>query len=273
MIILKLADHSRVRLPIDINWIHRQYIRSSFPDSCFKVLPDGTRRMSCVSLCLHSLQSLSQDLLHDADQDLPRLIVPMFRLISSWILGELRKFEKKAPQTFQFHTTSSPEKPQRLVNEFGQRIKVLRDSNESVKAFFGTSPSADCQAMVKEFQFLLDRHETVGQSLREQLSYTASIASLKESRLGIEQNHSAKRLTQLAFVFIPLSFVTSVFGMNITPLSGDGAKRWTVLVGAAICYTLVAVPLLLLSRRWKEWRAERVAQKSWVMDHEELADL
>jgi hypothetical protein len=63
---------------------------------------------------------------------------------------------------------------------------------------------------------VFDRHNDVSQPLREQLNYNASIASLKESRLGIQQNQSVKRLTQLAFVFILLSFITSVFGMNIT---------------------------------------------------------
>jgi Mg2+ and Co2+ transporter CorA len=200
---------------------------------------------------------LSSDIIGGAQQDPSQLLVPIIRLVSSLLLAYLRNFEKEAPKTFKFGTTSDPEEPLKQMDVFNKTLKTLRDSNESVKSLFSGSPTPESVAIVREFQFVLDRHESVGQSLREQLNYTASIASLKESRLGIQQNQSVKRLTQLAFVFIPLNFVTSVFGMNITPLSGDGAKWWTVLVGAVICYALLAMPLFLLNRQFKEWRVKR----------------
>jgi len=39
-------------------------------------------------------------------------------------------------------------------------------------------------------------------------------ASLEESRRAIEQAEKVKRLTLLAFFFVPLSFTASIFGMN-----------------------------------------------------------
>jgi hypothetical protein len=70
-------------------------------------------------------------------------------------------------------------------------------------------------------------------------SLTASQLSIIESRRGIEvseramevtsraerQSHAINRLTQLAFLFLPLTFVTGVFGMNIKPFN-DGAPMW-----------------------------------------------
>lgn len=65
--------------------------------------------------------------------------------------------------------------------------------------------------------------------------------SLEESRMGTKQNQSVKRLTQLAFIFIPLSFITSLFGMNIDVLTGAGTKWWTVVIGAVIVYVIVGI--------------------------------
>jgi Mg2+ and Co2+ transporter CorA len=86
---------------------------------------------------------------------------------------------------------------------------------------------------------------------RSQISYDASMALLKESKLGIElsksslrQNQSVKRLTQLAFISMPLSCLTSIFRMNIDVLTGDRAKWWAVLVGAEMTYFDVFVGLL-----------------------------
>lgn len=104
---------------------------------------------------------------------------------------------------------------------------------------------------------------------RAQIGYEASVASLEESKLGIElskagltQNQSVKRLTQLAFIFIPLSFLTSVFGMNIDVLAGDGARWWTVIIGGVIVYILVGLSYLgvLEIEKSQVWRISRKEQ-------------
>lgn len=85
-------------------------------------------------------------------------------------------------------------------------------------------------------------------------SLAASDLSIIESRRGIEvsvqamkvtvkaerQAHAVSRLTQLAFIFLPLTFVTGVFGMNIQAFN-DGAPIWKFWV-ALVC---IAVPAFL----------------------------
>lgn len=80
-------------------------------------------------------------------------------------------------------------------------------------------------------------------------TYRAAMASLDESRMGIEhakrgieQNARVKRLTQLALVFIPLSFSTSLFGMNLEMLGTGTAKAW--MVGLAIVSAYVTTSVL-----------------------------
>jgi hypothetical protein len=72
-----------------------------------------------------------------------------------------------------------------------------------------------------------------------------------------------KRLTQLAFVFIPLSFVTSIFGVNINSLAGDGARWWTLVIAAIVVYAFVAILLVLIKRKVVLcWAMIRIC--SWV---------
>ena len=140
--------------------------------------------------------------------------------------------------------------------------RVLRDMRETITTVFGgllfSDPKESCDPSIqRDFNYLVDEYEIYYNTLREKFNYEASSkslkaseASLEESRRGIQQNHSVKRLTQLAFVFIPLSFITSTFGMNVDVLTGDKAKWWTVLIGAVIVYFIVGVPFLLI--RWRD---------------------
>lgn len=81
--------------------------------------------------------------------------------------------------------------------------------------------------------------------MRERIQVYVAAMSLLESRRGIQQTSSVVRLTQLAFIFIPLTFTTGVFGMNVEILK-NGAPMWqfwvtaaTISVGALICIALI----------------------------------
>jgi hypothetical protein len=162
--------------------------------------------------------------------------------------------------------TSSDEKasPEDL---FQNNLRAVQDLSETAKMFFGGTSSSSISAppIIGDIKFLRQRYEIVDQYWRSQLNYKASIASLKESRLGIQQNQSVKRLTQLAFIFIPLSFITSVFGMNSNLLSGNGVQWWTVLIGAVIVYVIVVIGVIRLnvSRIRKWWSNLKDQAREW----------
>jgi hypothetical protein len=61
---------------------------------------------------------------------------------------------------------------------------------------------------------ILKQYQVLYHSMRDQPNCEMSWAALKESRIGIEQKQSLKRVIQNIFVFIPVSFVISAFGMN-----------------------------------------------------------
>ncbi len=173
-----------------------------------------------------------------------------FELLTPLIQRFLTKYHVRN-QMYQEHL--SDDKREMLEEHLTEALYILRATSETLKTLFGGPEGVSYHPILRDCEFVTRRYESVQRRLREDLAYEASIASLKESRLGIQQNQSVKKLTQLAFLFIPLSFITSVFGMNIDLLVGSGPKWWTVLIGGAIVYTLLAIPLLILRNRVGSW--------------------
>jgi hypothetical protein len=72
---------------------------------------------------------------------------------------------------------------------------------------------------------------------------------LEESRRAIEQAEKLKRLTILAFFFIPLSFLASIFGMNFKQFGQGQQSLWI--------YFVLALPVLWLSAMILFWEKIR----------------
>lgn len=108
--------------------------------------------------------------------------------------------------------------------------------------------------MIVDYQRVLENAEQqINVVLAQKMTYRAAMASLDESRLSIEhskrsieQNDRVKKLTQLAFIFIPLSFSTSAFGMNLEVLGTGKANVWMVVVAIVLVYFSTGLLWMLL---------------------------
>lgn len=76
------------------------------------------------------------------------------------------------------------------------------------------------------------------------VSVQDSRLSIKQSRLSIDQAQRGSQLTFLAFIYVPLSFVTGIFGMNIQQINGSGLNIWVCFV-ALVPVIFVTVLLFL----------------------------
>lgn len=76
---------------------------------------------------------------------------------------------------------------------------------------------------------------------------------VQESRQAMEQADTVAKLTILAFVFIPISTVAGIFGMNVVEITG-GTRIWVfgVTAGAVVAGTLL---LAFSGTAWSWWRA------------------
>jgi Mg2+ and Co2+ transporter CorA len=68
----------------------------------------------------------------------------------------------------------------------------------------------------------------ISSSLQRRLT----LLQLEEARKSIAQGAMVRKLTILAFVFVPVSATASAFGMNIAPLLSDPPPVWAFIVAA-----------------------------------------
>ena len=130
-------------------------------------------------------------------------------------------------------------KQARRVDELKLNLYNLRDRTSKIN-----SPSLI--RLFEDFDRVVEIMGLQVSRFAQKMSFRASVTSIKESRLGIEHNERVKRLTQLAFVFIPLSFVTSLFGMNIAALGTGSAKIWMFLLAMVLTYVSVGILWIIL---------------------------
>jgi hypothetical protein len=76
--------------------------------------------------------------------------------------------------------------------------------------------------------------------------------SIEEARRSVDQAELVSRFTRLAFVFIPLSFVASVFGMNVSEIQGNFPSIWTFFLVATII-SMASLILAMTSTQRTSW--------------------
>jgi hypothetical protein len=79
-------------------------------------------------------------------------------------------------------------------------------------AALGPEVTQDKDELLKEIDHIIDRLQTTSTSLTSNMG-------LLDSRRSIDEAHAVARLTELAFIFIPMSFAASVFGMQVKPFA------------------------------------------------------
>jgi hypothetical protein len=121
----------------------------------------------------------------------------------------------------------------------------------------GTSSSENTfttKALQEDLEQLHDRCIELSGMCTRGINLAMNNAAIEESRKAIEQSERLKKLTLLATFFIPLTFSTSLFGMNIDLLGQSGVRFWWFFV---LCvpitlsaYVIYLWDLQLLKRVW-----------------------
>ncbi|KAH6900206.1 cora-like Mg2+ transporter protein-domain-containing protein [Thelonectria olida] len=93
--------------------------------------------------------------------------------------------------------------------------------------------------VVRELGDVLKRNERTRKEIENLRDQLFSGSSIKESRRAIEQGDNIRILTMISMIFLPLTFVTSVFGMTKFTIPADD---WRF----AVTMVLVCVPFMLL---------------------------
>ncbi|KAI4283839.1 MAG: hypothetical protein L6R38_001886 [Xanthoria sp. 2 TBL-2021] len=107
--------------------------------------------------------------------------------------------------------------------------------------------SQQWQRSQSSLQWVLDDVEDALRSNEGDLQMDLTSLQIEEARKAIQQGAVVKRLTALAFVFIPISTVCSAFGMNVREFGHDLPSVWVFAVVALAVATLTVFCSLELS--------------------------
>ncbi|KAF2127781.1 hypothetical protein P153DRAFT_387515 [Dothidotthia symphoricarpi CBS 119687] len=142
-------------------------------------------------------------------------------------LPDLDKFnaDLRELQGWQRRSTISQEKI-KLV------IRNLRSQNS-----LGSRSCAAMDHVIKDFEVINSNIETAGARLENMLPVVTSLVSIIDARQNFAETLNISRLTVLALIFVPLSYVSSLFSMN--PDNMPGSPHFWV-------YFAVAVPVTTL---------------------------
>ncbi|KAI8948520.1 hypothetical protein F4801DRAFT_556456 [Xylaria longipes] len=119
--------------------------------------------------------------------------------------------------------------------------------------------------------------ETHRVALRELVERSQSIiqlefnlASILEARKSTSTNRSLKRLTWVTFVFLPLLFVASLFGMNVDILSNDPSWWWYFPVAGG--FTLLTFGVWIFFKRFRTLEGSLEGYFAWLVGNKTQAD-
>jgi uncharacterized membrane protein len=99
------------------------------------------------------------------------------------------------------------------------------------------------------------------QLLMSSISVQDAKLSVKQGQLSNQQSLRATQLTILASIYVPLSFVTGIFGMNLKELNGSSLSIWVFFVAVVIAATVTVIIFLVLQMQSKQIRMENDAEK------------
>jgi Mg2+ and Co2+ transporter CorA len=114
-------------------------------------------------------------------------------------------------------------------------------------------PSLDQSTLDKTLTEVFEDLDKLDKELNDEIHLIIGAVTVQDSDVNKQQTERATLLTLLAAVYLPLTLVTGIFGMNIKDIN-DGNPDWRacgeVLAVVAAC-TIVFVAAY---RRWRVWR-------------------
>ncbi|KAF8541257.1 hypothetical protein BDD12DRAFT_526412 [Trichophaea hybrida] len=105
----------------------------------------------------------------------------------------------------------------------------------------------DLKELKSRYAILEEDCKLIQERVERSFQALMSIMSIIESQSTISQTQSINKLTELAFIFIPLSFASSFSGMNVR--EWDTEKPRVALFWAFSCGLLLSVYIMRLSIR------------------------
>jgi Mg2+ and Co2+ transporter CorA len=120
-------------------------------------------------------------------------------------------------------------------------------------------------ALVGDFSHLLQRAVKLSKSCTTGCNAITNSTMLQEARAGLQQGAQMKRLTILAFLYLPLNLTTSFFGMNFREF-GQGTLSLAWILAVLVPVVLITVGLFSWTAISKLFRGRKGKKDKGVED-------
>lgn len=194
------------------------------------------------------LNDLSTDAINHANDNTAEYLSGILSVYETYTTYRVFRMSR-LHQTWLSERETSASKDRQIYFDW-QRYRLFIDSVELLitkwKSFSNNEASATFHSTSSSYNdtvrlaTCLKQARILEAAVRDTLQLHVGNVTLEESRQSMRQANSIGRVTFLAFIFLPLSLVTSFFGMNLQELTGQGPKlRWFFV--SAVSFTALTV--------------------------------
>jgi hypothetical protein len=110
--------------------------------------------------------------------------------------------------------------------------------------------------IVPDFLRVLAAIEILQQRVDRLTDIVTSEINIEDSRRGLKENHNMARVTWLATIFIPLSFISSFYSMNEDVASMRTTYGWYFLTAIPFTLVVMAIGWRVGRDSWVPWKAD-----------------
>lgn len=133
------------------------------------------------------------------------------------------------------------------ITKLQATVDALENPSRMWKEALGSeTEEADWICMMGDFRCTLTQMQRDRQRFDDHINHTLSFYNLNATLRSEEQTARNRYLSILAFIYIPLSFIASFFGMNVGLLGSGSVRMWIpVTSGLGLLTAMLGVMLLI----------------------------
>lgn len=140
-----------------------------------------------------------------------------------------------------------------LLQQMRQTKQALHSINNTYDSKWPTSSAPAAirakKTVEQDYEELYAHAKDLDTRCQEAITVLMSSVTIHDAKKAIAQAETVAKLTFLAFVFVPLSFTTSFFGMNFRELENLSIWKWAAMTVPIMLTTMIVLSVDVV-RRW-----------------------
>jgi len=145
-------------------------------------------------------------------------------------------------------------------HDFEKLKRSLSALTASIKAIPGVAHDSGAALRLQSFELKFESWATQLEKVSQSMLGLLAVA---ESVRATQQAARSKNLQILAFVFLPISTVSSIYGMNTIEILEDRPHNWYFVVGAVVAIAGSAMAAIIYDTWPYLWDGGRTRTKIW----------